>query len=163
MQPRSTPQQTSGTLRPFGEGAPEPVRIRLLGGFSVSVGSRTIEESAWRRKKAAALVKLLALTSGHRLHRERVMDVLWPDLSSKAASNNLRGTLHIARRVIEPDPSAVSRSLSLHGDQVALYPGGQLWVDVEAFEEAAAAARRSKDPAAFRTAIELYSGELLPE
>ena len=44
-----------------------------------------------------------------------------------------------------------------------LCPEGQLWVDVEAFEEAADTARRSKDPAAYRAAIELYSGELLPE
>ena len=42
-------------------------------------------------------------------------------------------------------------------------PQGQLWVDVDAFEEAAETARRSEDPAAYRTAIELYSGELLPE
>ena len=44
-----------------------------------------------------------------------------------------------------------------------LCPEGQLWVDVEAFEEAAETARRSRDPAAYRAAIELYAGELLPE
>ena len=138
------------------------MRIKLLEGFGVSIGSRTIGEGVWRLRKAAALVKLLALTPGHRLHREQVMDVLWPDLSPKAASNNLRGALHVARRVLDPDPSTASLYLSLHGDQVALCPGGQLWVDVEAFEEAASAARSSKDPAAYRTVIELYSGELLP-
>ena len=42
-------------------------------------------------------------------------------------------------------------------------PQGQLWVDVDAFEQAADTARRSEDPAAYRAAIELYSGELLPE
>jgi two-component SAPR family response regulator len=67
---------------------PEAVRIWLLGGFRVSVGSRTIEEGAWRLRKAAALVKLLALASGHRLHREQVMDILWPDSGRRAASNN---------------------------------------------------------------------------
>jgi two-component SAPR family response regulator len=36
-------------------------------------------------------------------------------------------------------------------------------VDVEAFEETAAGARRSKDPLAYKAAIELYTGELLPE
>ena len=36
-------------------------------------------------------------------------------------------------------------------------------MDVETFEEAAVTARRSRDPIAFRAAIELYSGELLPE
>jgi predicted ATPase/DNA-binding SARP family transcriptional activator/DNA-binding CsgD family transcriptional regulator len=144
-------------------GVPEPVRIRLLGGFSLSVGSRTIEASAWRLRKAANLIKLLALSSGHRMHREQVMEVLWPDLSPRAASNNLRHVLHVARRVFDPDPSAGSRYLSLQDDQLVLCPGGQLLVDVEAFEETAAAARRSKDPLAYRTAIELYSGELLPE
>ena len=44
-----------------------------------------------------------------------------------------------------------------------LCPHGQVWVDAVAFEEAVNTARRSKDPAAYRAAIELYSGELLPE
>jgi DNA-binding SARP family transcriptional activator len=39
----------------------------------------------------------------------------------------------------------------------------QLWVDVEAFEAATVAARRSRDPAAYRAALNLYAGELLPE
>ncbi len=82
----------------------EAVRVWLLGGFRVSVGSRTIEGDAWRLRKAAALVKLLALAPDHRLHREQVMDLLWPDLATKAASNNLRQTLHGARRTLTSDP-----------------------------------------------------------
>jgi predicted ATPase/DNA-binding SARP family transcriptional activator/DNA-binding CsgD family transcriptional regulator len=163
MQPRRTPQQTSRTHRLLDKGAPEPVRIRLLGGFSVSVGSRNIEEDAWRLRKAANLVKLLVLSSGHRMHREQMIDMLWPDLGRRAASNNLRGVIHAARRTLEPDPVTATRYLSVQGEQIVLCPEDQLWVDVEAFEEAAAAARRSKDPAAYRAAIELYSGELLPE
>jgi predicted ATPase/DNA-binding SARP family transcriptional activator/DNA-binding NarL/FixJ family response regulator len=162
MQPRRTPQQTSRTHRTR-DGSLEPVRIRLLGGFSLTVGSRTIGGNAWRLRKAASLVKLLALSSGHRMHREQVMDFLWPDLGSGAAANNLRHVLHVARRVFDPDPSFATRFLSLQGDQLVLCPSEQLRVDVEAFEETAAAARRSKDPLAYRTAIELYAGELLPE
>jgi DNA-binding SARP family transcriptional activator len=45
----------------------------MLGGFRVSEGSRNLEESAWRLRKAKSLVKLLALAPGHRMHRERVM------------------------------------------------------------------------------------------
>ena len=139
------------------------MRVRMLGGFRVSVGPRILEEGAWRLRKAANLVKILALSPRHRIHREQVMDMLWPDLGSQAASNNLRGVIHAARRTLEPDPSAASRYLTLQDDQVALCPEDQLWVDVEAFEEAAAAARRSQDPAAYRMALELYAGELLPE
>jgi non-specific serine/threonine protein kinase len=36
-------------------------------------------------------------------------------------------------------------------------------VDVEAFQEAATTARHAMEPAAFRVAIDLYAGELLPE
>jgi DNA-binding SARP family transcriptional activator len=141
----------------------ETVRIRMLGGFGVSVGSRIVEENRWRRRKAAALIKLLALAPNHRLHRERVMDLLWPDLDAEAAANNLHRTLHFARRVLGPDPSTASRYLRFAGDLLHLCSDTTLWVDVEAFESAAAAARRSRDPAAYRAAIDLYAGELLPE
>src|ERR671913_983462 len=84
-------------------GTPETVRIELLGRFRVSVGvRRTIEEDEWKLRKAASLVKLLALEPGHRLHREQAMDLLWPELDAKAASNNLRHILHVARRTLEP-------------------------------------------------------------
>ena len=84
------------------ERKPEPVRVSMLGGFRVAIGSRTIGQNEWRLKKAAALVKLLALAPDHRLHREQMMDTLWPHLGKKAASNNLRRTLHTARRVLDP-------------------------------------------------------------
>jgi predicted ATPase/DNA-binding SARP family transcriptional activator/DNA-binding CsgD family transcriptional regulator len=142
---------------------PEPVRIWLLGGFRVSVGPRRIERRAWRLRKAAALVKLLALTPGHRLHREQAIEALWPRLGRKAAANNLRHTLHATRRVLEPAPAVTDRYLRLEGEQVSLCPEGQLWVDSEAFESAAVAARRAREPAAYRAALDLYSGELLPE
>src|SRR3712207_7457239 len=96
---------SEGLNRSEGRGGerPELVRIRLLGGFRVSVGRRVIEEDAWRLRKAAAVVKLLALAPGHRLHRERIVDLLWPDLDLKAGSNNLRRTLHAARRTMDPN------------------------------------------------------------
>src|SRR3712207_7018556 len=37
------------------------------------------------------------------------------------------------------------------------------WVDVEAFEEASATARRAREPAAYKAALDLYAGDLLPE
>jgi predicted ATPase/DNA-binding SARP family transcriptional activator/DNA-binding CsgD family transcriptional regulator len=139
----------------------EAVRIWLLGGFKVSIGSRLIEKSAWRLRKASALVKLLALAPDHRLHREQVMDLLWPDLGKKAASNNLRQTLHAARGFL--DPRAGARYLASEDEALVLFPGGSLWVDLEVFEETALTARRSGDPAAYRAAIDLYAGDLLPE
>ena len=139
------------------------VRIRLLGGFSVTVENRKVDQSAWRLRKAASLIKLLALAQGHRLHRERAMDLLWPELSKRAASNNLRQTLYAARRALTPDPAEGARYLASMHESLVLCPKSDLWVDVDAFEEAVATARRARDPGAYRAAIELHSGELLPE
>jgi hypothetical protein len=50
------------------------LRIELPGGFRVTVGTRLVPEAAWRRRKPAALLKLLALAPGHSLHREQAME-----------------------------------------------------------------------------------------
>jgi predicted ATPase/DNA-binding SARP family transcriptional activator/DNA-binding CsgD family transcriptional regulator len=142
--------------------APDVARVWLLGGFRVSVGSRIIGEDRWRLRKAASLLKLLALAPGHRLHREQAIDLLWPELSKKAASNNLRQTLHATRRALISDPAEASRYLASEDESLVLCPEGDLWVDVDAFEEAAATARRARDPGAYRATLELYAGELLP-
>lgn len=138
------------------------VRVWLLGGFRISVGRRDIREDAWRLRKAKTIVKVLALAPGHRLHRERVLDFLLPNLGRRAAANNLRQALHVARRVFDPDPDVGTRYLDSKGEVLTLCPEGPLWVDVHALEEAAKATRRSGDPAAYRAALDLYSGDLLP-
>jgi DNA-binding SARP family transcriptional activator len=88
-----------------GDREQEPVRIWLLGGFRSSIGPRVIGAERWRLTKAANLIKLLGLAPQHRLHRERVMYTLWPDLDAKRASNNLHRTLH--------SPAACSRTREL--------------------------------------------------
>jgi DNA-binding SARP family transcriptional activator len=129
------------------------VRVWMLGAYRVSVGSRTIAQDAWRLRKAATLVKLLALAPGHRMHREQAMDLLWPDSGKKAASNSLRSTLHTARKVL--DPAMGSWYLASEDESLVLCPEGELWVDVDAFQEAAATARGAKEPATYRAALDL--------
>src|SRR5687767_10922584 len=75
----------------------------------------------------------------------------------------LRGSLHAARTALASDPVVASRYLASKEERIPLCPDIELWVDVETFEEAAGAARRSREPAAYRAAIELYVGDLLPE
>jgi len=65
------------------------VNIRLLGEFALDIDGRPVPASAFPRRSAAALVKLLALAPSRRLHREQVMDALWPGLAPQDAANNL--------------------------------------------------------------------------
>src|SRR3954451_11952696 len=130
-----------------------PVNVTLLGGFAVAVDWTAVPDRAWRLKKGRELVKLLALARGHRLHREQAMDVLWPDLAPSAAANNLHQAVHVARRALGADTIDVrDEVLSLVAE-----------VDVDLLEAAATEARRLKTPAAYRAALSLYRGELLPE
>jgi DNA-binding SARP family transcriptional activator len=132
------------------------VHVCLLGGFSVSVGGQPIEEH-WRLRKAKTLVKLLALAPGHWLHRDIVVESLWPNAEPEAASNNLHQIVHNIRRMMGPE------SVAIHGEVVRLCPAGGLSVDVDLFEQAAARARRSSDIAELQDAIAIWTGSLLPE
>jgi DNA-binding SARP family transcriptional activator len=80
------------------------LRLWLLGGFRAEVGGQAVPERRWHRRKACSLVKLLALAPRHRLHREQLMDILWPGLPPDPAGANLRKAMHFARRAIGPRP-----------------------------------------------------------
>ncbi len=69
------------------------LQVRLLGGFAVRVGSRTVADADWRLRRARTLIKLLALAPGHRLHREQAVELLWPEAAPAAAANNLHQAL----------------------------------------------------------------------
>jgi DNA-binding SARP family transcriptional activator len=125
------------------------LRIWLLGSFRVTVDGSPVADGSWRRNKAKAIVKLLALASGHRLHREQLMDLLWPDLAPEAAAGNLRKAVYFARQALAPE------HVRVHGEMLRL-EAPRLWIDVEAFEAAAEAAD-------VKSAVELYGGDLLPE
>src|SRR5437899_7298833 len=66
------------TMAPEQHIQPCDLRIYLLGGFRVFVGEREMTSLVYKRRPAS-LLKLLALTPGHALHREIVQDRLWPD------------------------------------------------------------------------------------
>ena len=109
---------------PSPDGSGPSLRVQLLGGFRVSVAGRRLPDDAWSLRRAAALVKLLALAPGHRLPREQALDALWPDADPAAAANNLHRTLHVARRALDPAAARGSPYLRLAGDVLRLAPGG---------------------------------------
>ena len=144
--------------------AEAPLEIQLLGGFRVSVDGRAVPADAWRLRSAKHLVKLLALAPQHRLHRELVLEQLWPGAEPEAAANRLHQTLYVARRNLEPDEPRPIRFLQFDRDErLVLSPRAPVGVDVEAFELAAKVARHRPDRSTYQAAIDLYTGELLPE
>ena len=79
------------------------VRLHLLGRFEAVVDGVCVPSTAWARRHAAALVKALALTEGRRLHREQVLELLWPDVDPAVAAPRLHKAAHFARRALGAD------------------------------------------------------------
>jgi predicted ATPase/DNA-binding SARP family transcriptional activator len=130
----------------------------LLGGLAVEIGEDIVPPDAWRRRKSAALVALLALSSNRRLHREQIIDALWPDATVVDAAPRLYKAAHHARRALGALDSVVARS-----ELVALLPDAPVSVDALEFAAAAEAALADGSPTAAEAALSLYGGELLPE
>ena len=128
---------------------PAGLRLWLLGEFRAEVGGQAVPDLRWHRTKACSLVKLLALAPRHRLHREQLMDILWPDLRPNAAGANLRKAVHFARQVIGPE-ALRSR------DGILWLESEGLWVDIDAFQAAIAAGDGA-------SALGLFRGDLLPD
>jgi len=119
------------------------LEVRLLGRFEVLVDARPVPADAWAQRRAADLVKLLALAPGHRMPRDEVLEMLWPKLGADAAASNLHKAASYARSAVGDRGVVV-----LRGGVVELAPAAEVTTDVERFE-------RGDDSA--------FGGELLPD
>jgi DNA-binding SARP family transcriptional activator len=134
------------------------IRIRLLGRFEVAVNGGAVADSGWTRRHAATLVKLLALAPGRRMHREEVLDAVWPDDDIDAAVPKLHKAAHFARRA-----TGCADTIVLRNDTAELFADSDVEIDAVVFETAARAARAAGDIASARRALAGYGGELLPQ
>ena len=121
--------------------------LRLLGGFQLSCGGRSIQTTPSLER----VVAFLALED-RPLPRAYVAASLWPETSDCNACANLRTTLW---RLHEPDHDVLETS----GSHLALR--SDVWVDVHAVE---AAARRYRTTGAIpgHDFVDQVRGELLP-
>jgi DNA-binding SARP family transcriptional activator len=132
--------------------------IQLFGRFTVAVEGVSISGDAWRSRRAADVMKLLALAPAHRMHRAQVMEALWPESDSQASGTNLRKALHFVRLATGDEHAIVNERGVL-----VLWPDARVDTDVERFEAAVQRGLDGEDAALCRAAADLYRGELLPD
>lgn len=143
------------------------VRFSLLGGFRLQCGEHSLTDDHIHLRKARDLLKLLALAPHHRLHREEVLDLLWPEQSPQQAAHNLSQTLYTLR----PNLTALDPCIHLAFDEDCLFllPAESISTDVEEFEKAARTALSRAGQINNQTitlcqeAIRQYKGDLLPD
>jgi DNA-binding SARP family transcriptional activator len=140
------------------------LRLTLLGGFRVDRDDLTAPVSHWQRRSAKTLTKVLAASSEHALHRDQVLEILWPSTDIESALNSFGKALHAARRALQPTllPRQRSSYLVIADSMVAL-DHEHVRVDADHFEQLAYEALRRPEIGALEFALAAYRGDLLPE
>ncbi len=147
-----------------------PLRIRLLGPVVVQQADGSLVAGGFRRRaRVRALFCMLALHRGQAVHRDVLLASLWPEMARKAALHNLNTTVYHLRHRLEPTLERGPDSLYIQrrGDLYLLAGGRSHWLDVDAFENKLAAARREDNlgraERLYRQAIALYRGKFLAD
>lgn len=76
--------------------------IRCFGAFSILHEDQPIGNIKWRTSKAEELLALLIHQMGHAISRERIMEILWPEMDSQKAGTNLNATTYYIRKTLQP-------------------------------------------------------------
>ncbi|MFF0189563.1 AAA family ATPase [Streptomyces sp. NPDC005244] len=145
-------------------GTPPLLRLHLFGGFRVTRDGGPPLAERWPRPSAQALVKLLAVAPGHSLHREQTTEICRPDADPQQALGSLRVALHAARRALEPELAPRTASSYLVSDAALLrLDPGTVWIDTDHAERLAEDALRTPSTSGLAAALNVFTGELLPE
>lgn len=143
--------------------------IALLGGCSLTYGSKTIDSRTIRSKRVWTLIEYLVTFRSRDVKQDELIELLYPDDRSDTPLNALKTLIHRARAVLNELHFVDGKSI------IRQCPGGYTWntdlpteIDADVFENVA---KEANDPKADSEAqlslrlraIELYKGDFLPE
>ncbi len=158
-QTRISSRRSSGTPKDSG------VHLVCFGAFRILLRGLPVDLDLLR-PRARALLRILALEHGNNVHRERLIDALWPGEALDVGTRRLQVAVSSVRHVLQQheitDVDPVQRS----GESYRLTLNAS--VDVRQFEDLVAAARRERTSESRRIelwtrALDLYQGDLFPE
>jgi len=146
-----------------------PLRIFTFGHFGLTVAGRGLAVDKWKRKHALTLLKCLVVHLGRPVHREILIEQLWPDAELsrglerlKVAVSYLRAQLRAGGLKDDSVVQTVGQSYLLRRDAV--------WVDADVFErlaaegsELASQGSSTEAVARFESAKRLYRGLYLED
>jgi len=143
--------------------------VHLFGAFQSFLNG--VQINGWR-KKSKAVFKYLVVYRIVPVHRDKLLDVFWPNTDPQAARNCLNVTLHALRCSLKSASGShsVDEVVTCAHDHYRLHPEMNVWADTDAFREQvdhaqAAAIRgdRSRAITHYELATTLYRGHFLEE
>jgi ATP/maltotriose-dependent transcriptional regulator MalT/DNA-binding SARP family transcriptional activator len=146
------------------------VTVNVLGGFAVLDDGLPVPTSSWQSKVARDLLKMLAINRGRPIHREVLIERLWPGEFGDKASNRLSVALSAIRNATDPGRQRPSDHVVIADrDSVALNVAS-VTVDVDQFVAEGARGhalirqgKRAQGLALLRLAEARYTGDVLEE
>jgi DNA-binding SARP family transcriptional activator len=146
------------------------IEIHCFGGFGVAVHGEPVD-LAKAKPRPRYVLHMLAVSAGRPVHREVLTEAVWPNAEPRAANRYLHVAISSLRRVLEPNGRRGGESLiAREAEAYRLALPDDARVDIVEFDRALAAARAAqrggddeRSLGAYRAALDLYRGDLLPE
>lgn len=142
-----------------------PIRVTMLGEFSLSCGDRSITEHDNRSRNGWLLLAYILCHQARPLPQEELIDLLYGDEPKGAnPTNALKTALHRVRTLLDQLWPGAGRELIVHQD------GGYRWnqeypleLDINEFERLCQVVTEDEDEAldCYLQALQLYQGEFL--
>ena len=156
------------------DGAPKPasrqglLQIYMLGKFALVANESGVAMDKWKRRQAVTLLKFLATHLDRPVHRERILDHLWPDVDEERGWGRLKVTMYYLRTQLRA-AGAEQDTIRTLGSAYQLRRDA-VWVDAEHFEKLTTEGRLLQDKGrcdealrCFDEALYLYRGEYLEQ
>jgi two-component SAPR family response regulator len=144
------------------------LQIFTLGSFYLAFEGQRIPTAKWGRKQAVTTLKYLMAHLGRPIHREILMEFLWPDDDQDRAWSRLKVIIHSLRQEL--------RATGLTGDVIEttnesyVLRREAVWVDSSVFESSVAEGKALQYQQRWSSALQryeharnLYKGDYLEE
>jgi PAS domain S-box-containing protein len=147
-------RQEAGEEKQAGPPSERALEISVLGRFGVAVRGRRLAVETWERKQALTLLKYLVAHLDHPVHREALIEYLWPDVDEGQGRERLKVTVYFLRRQLRaaglPDDvlQTIGKTYVLNGETV--------WVDAETFQRLVAEGLTLQRRQRWGEALDLY-------
>lgn len=133
----------SGTLQVF-----------ALGKFGLAINGGGLAVDKWKRKQAVTLLKYLVTQLDRPVHRERILECLWPDVDEQRGWGRLKVTLYYLRTQLRA--AGVDACAVLTVGDAYLLKGSAIWVDAAQFEKLVSEGRTLQGAGRIDEALRCY-------
>lgn len=146
----------------------DPIKITMLGGFTLTYGTNTVSDRDNRSKKVWTLLEYLITFHTREISHNALTELLWPGSGQEVDSENaLKTILHRARATLAALGYTKDKLILHRREYYCFNPDVSFVLDIDQFEEYCKTAGRAdltlpERLKNYRLALSLYRGRFLP-